>query len=363
MSRSQLVHMRSAFRELLGQRSGQRADQWRQSILQSLRILSGSDKAILVVRTGLEPAGYADGVSREVLSAYVARFAHLDRSRSAGRDLEAWSLTELWRPGELEQSEYYRGFALPNRLHDTVGLTLHFPTLRSEVCLLLHKTVRESVSSLDHRRDLLEVLLEPVRAGFAVDLSATDPAPQLSSLIDVTGQALVLFGMEGRELSQNPVMRRMLGQEREREALLEHVRGVARAVLARTTNGKSAGPDAQPPEDGTRREVATSQAAYRLRGNLVGRNALGHGTAVLVSVDRVAFQVPAPDSIRTRYGLTVRELQVASLIMHRLTNAEIARMLGVSPHTSRHHTENVLAKFGVRSREALRRAITEGPTG
>jgi Response regulator containing a CheY-like receiver domain and an HTH DNA-binding domain len=109
--------------------------------------------------------------------------------------------------------------------------------------------------------------------------------------------------------------------------------------------------------------VATSQAAYRLRGNLVGRNALGHGTAVLVSVDRVAFQVPAPDSIRTRYGLTVRELQVASLIMHRLTNAEIARMLGVSPHTSRHHTENVLAKFGVRSREALRRAITEGPTG
>ncbi|MGH7515413.1 MAG: response regulator transcription factor [Gemmatimonadales bacterium] len=340
-----------------------RADQWRESILQSLRILTGSDKAILVVRIGLEPTGYADGVSREVLSAYITRFAHLDRSRSAGRDLEAWSLTELWRPGELEQSEYYRGFAFPNRLHDTVGLTLHFPNLRGEVCLLLHKTVRESPSSLDRRRDLVEVLLEPVRAGFAVDLSATDPVPQLSSLIDVTGQALVLFGMDGRELSQNPVMRRMLGQEREREALLEHVRGVARAVLARVTNGKSTPPDAQPSEDGTRREVATSQAAYRLRGNLVGRNALGHGTAVLVSVDRVAFQVPAPDSIRTRYGLTVRELQVASLIMHRLTNAEIARMLGVSPHTSRHHTENVLAKVGVRSREALRRAITEGPTG
>jgi DNA-binding CsgD family transcriptional regulator len=157
-------------------------------------------------------------------------------------------------------------------------------------------------------------------------------------------------------------MRRVLGQEREREVLLDHIRGVARAVLARVTNGKSAPSEGHPPEDGTRREVATGQAAYRLRGNLVGRNSLGHGTAVLVSVDRVAFQVPAPDSIRTRYGLTVRELQVASLIMHRLTNAEIARMLGVSPHTARHHTENVLAKVGVRSREALRRAITEAPT-
>jgi DNA-binding CsgD family transcriptional regulator len=99
-----------------------------------------------------------------------------------------------------------------------------------------------------------------------------------------------------------------------------------------------------------------------LRGNLVGRNALGHGTAVLVSLDRVAFQVPAPDSIRARYGLTLRELQVASLLMHRLSNAEIARMLGISPHTARHHTESVLAKFGVRSREALRRAITEIPS-
>jgi DNA-binding CsgD family transcriptional regulator len=355
--------MRAAFRELLGQRSGKRADQWRQSVLQSLRILTGSDKAILVVRSGLEPVGYADGVSRDVLAAYVTRFAHLDRSRSAGRDLEVWTLAQLWRPGELEQGEYYRGFALPNRLHDTVGLTLHFPSLRSEVCLLLHKTIRESPSSLDQRRDLAEMLLEPVRAGFAVDLSATDPVPQLSSLIDVTGQALTLFALDGRELSSNPVMRRVLGQEPEREALVEHIRGVARAVLARVTNGHTAPAAAPRSEDGTRREVATGQAAYRLRGNLVGRNALGHGTAVLVSVDRVAFQVPAPDSIRTRYGLTVRELQVASLIMHRLTNAEIARMLGVSPHTARHHTENVLAKVGVRSREALRRAITEGPTG
>jgi DNA-binding CsgD family transcriptional regulator len=173
---------------------------------------------------------------------------------------------------------------------------------------------------------------------------------------------LILFGMEGRELSQNPVMRRLLAQEPERDSLMEYVRGVARAVLARAANGKASHTQDASKDDGTRREVATRQAAYRLRGNLVGRDTLGHGTAILVSVDRVAFQVPAPDSIRTRYRLTVRELQVASLIMHRLSNAEIARMLGISPHTARHHTENVLAKFGVRSREALRRAVTEGPT-
>ena len=84
LPRAQLLHLRTAFRELLGQRSGKRGDAWRQSVLQSLRLLTGADKAILVVRTGGEPAAYADGVSRDVLSAYVTRFAHLDRSRSAG---------------------------------------------------------------------------------------------------------------------------------------------------------------------------------------------------------------------------------------------------------------------------------------
>lgn len=352
--------MRTAFRELLGQRGGKRADQWRHSILQSLRLLTNSDKAILVVRSGPDPLAYGDGINRDVVLAYVTRFAHLDRSRTAGRDLEVWRLADLWRAGELEKSDYHRGFAVPNRLHDTVGMTLVFPNLRSEVCLLLHTSHPRGAASLEQRRDLLEVLVEPVRAGLAADLSLGDPAPQLSSLMDVTGQALTLFGMDGREISQNPVMRRILAQEPERDALLDHIRGVARAVVERGASRQATTVEPGRREDGTRREVATSQAAYRLRGNVVGRNAVGHGTAVVVSVDRVAFQVPAPDSIRARYGLTVRELQVASLIMHRLTNAEIARMLGVSPHTARHHTENVLAKFGVGSRDAVRRAIAEG---
>jgi DNA-binding CsgD family transcriptional regulator len=355
--------MRSTLRELLAQRAGARAGQWRQSVLRSLRIQTTSDRAILVVRTAAGPVAYGDEVSPDLLAAYVHRFADLDRTRLAVREhgLETWSLSELWASGELERSAYYRSFATPNRFHDTVGVTLHFASPRAEVCLLFHRTTRGPAAVTEHRRELLGLLLEPIRAGFGTDLGAEDPIPQLSSLIDVTGQALALFGMDGRELSRNPVMQRVLAQDQQREALHVQIRGVARSVLERLVNGGEPRGRTHRQDDGTRREVATSQAAYRLRGNLVGRNSMGHGTAILVSLDRVAFQVPAPDSIRARYGLTVRELQVASLLMHRLTNAEIARMLGISSHTARHHTESVLAKFGVRSREALRRAITEAP--
>jgi DNA-binding CsgD family transcriptional regulator len=369
LPRSEVIQLRSVLRILLAQHGGERAESWRRSVLRSLRLLTASDSAMLIIWGVRTPLMYGDEISQELVSSYVNRFAELDRSRALARErgLEVWSLSQVWQPGEWERSIYYRSFAAPHRLHDTVGVTFQLASPRTEVCLLFHRVGPGSPGSSEHRRELLALLLEPIRAGFGLDLGAGDLTPHLSSLIDVTGQALALYGMDGRELGQNPVLRRILSQDHARDTLQDQMRSVAKSVLACVARGSEQS-DRSPRHgdgsrrDGTRREVATSQAAYRLRGNLVGRNSLGHGTAVLVSLDRVAFELPAPDSLRGRYGLTVRELQVASLLMHRLTNAEIARMLSISPHTARHHTESVLAKLGVRSREALRRLVTDGVT-
>ena len=50
------------------------------------------------------------------------------------------------------------------------------------------------------------------------------------------------------------------------------------------------------------------------------------------------------------FGLTRRELEVAQLLRLRRSNSELASTLGISEHTARHHTENVLSKLGVHSR-------------
>jgi DNA-binding CsgD family transcriptional regulator len=54
-----------------------------------------------------------------------------------------------------------------------------------------------------------------------------------------------------------------------------------------------------------------------------------------------------------RFGLTRREAQVARLLARRATNREIAEQLELSPHTVRHHVENIFAKLGISSRRAI----------
>ena len=51
-----------------------------------------------------------------------------------------------------------------------------------------------------------------------------------------------------------------------------------------------------------------------------------------------------------RFGLTRREVQVAELLAQGRSNQAIARHLGISAHTARHHTQRVLSKLEVHSR-------------
>jgi DNA-binding NarL/FixJ family response regulator len=54
--------------------------------------------------------------------------------------------------------------------------------------------------------------------------------------------------------------------------------------------------------------------------------------------------------LRTRFGLTRREVQVAKLLALGRSNQAIARELKISSHTARHHTQRILSKLEVHSR-------------
>ena len=57
--------------------------------------------------------------------------------------------------------------------------------------------------------------------------------------------------------------------------------------------------------------------------------------------------------LRTRHGLTERQVAVARLIAEGCTNAELASRLGLSFYTARNHAEQVMLKLGVGNRSAV----------
>lgn len=80
-----------------------------------------------------------------------------------------------------------------------------------------------------------------------------------------------------------------------------------------------------------------------LRGQL--RDERGRGQGNGASPSRGAY-------LQDRYGLTRRELEVATLLAQGRTNSAIADALHISSHTARHHTQRILGKLGVHSRAA-----------
>ena len=56
------------------------------------------------------------------------------------------------------------------------------------------------------------------------------------------------------------------------------------------------------------------------------------------------------EALRTKYGLTDRQIEVARLLGQGFANAEIAEVLGISPFTARNHTEQILGKLGASTR-------------
>lgn len=107
------------------------------------------------------------------------------------------------------------------------------------------------------------------------------------------------------------------------------------------------------------RQVTTEHGAFVLSGSRVYAGE-GAQPVVLVYAESAPRLTSLDDSVRQRFGLTRKEAAVALLLATDKSNQDIARELFISPHTARHHTQNVLGKLGVRSRREVAGAL-QGP--
>jgi DNA-binding NarL/FixJ family response regulator len=81
---------------------------------------------------------------------------------------------------------------------------------------------------------------------------------------------------------------------------------------------------------------------------------------VLVAVYSANTHLPPHEELMRRHGLTTREADVAVLLTRGLPRIGIAKALGLSAHTIRHHTEAVFRKLSVHNRSAVAGVLLRG---
>jgi DNA-binding CsgD family transcriptional regulator len=69
--------------------------------------------------------------------------------------------------------------------------------------------------------------------------------------------------------------------------------------------------------------------------------------------------LPDDEDLRHRFRLTPRQCEVARLLADRLSNEEIARRLGITLHTARTHSERVLSKLAIHTRNHVRSVLLD----
>lgn len=110
-------------------------------------------------------------------------------------------------------------------------------------------------------------------------------------------------------------------------------------------------------EDLWARIDAAIGGSARYTGTLMVHDHDRQDSVMVVVVERRAL--PDDNDLRRRFELTERESEVARLMADRFSNFEIARRLGISVHTVRRHSERVLGKLEIHSRNDVRAALTD----
>jgi DNA-binding CsgD family transcriptional regulator len=196
------------------------------------------------------------------------------------------------------------------------------------------------------------------RAGVGAWASSVACRSNVAGMLDSLVDPALMFDVGGALVHANPAAGRLtsgvdsarLRDEAQRVAwalgAIARRRSQPRQVSAR------AGADASGEAQSVRR-VQIGAIVYRLRGSIVGEQLLGAEPAVLVTITAASAEPMTDDTLRTEFGLTAREIEVARLLAEGLSNNEIADRLGVRFFTARNHVERTLAKLGVASRHRV----------
>jgi DNA-binding CsgD family transcriptional regulator len=207
------------------------------------------------------------------------------------------------------------------------------------------------------RAAMVRVLIPPFKAGVSEWRRLAARRAELTALLNAIPEAVLMYDGSGGLVHANPRAAELFGMpgasgpgasvRTEAQRMAWSLAASAQRAIAQANAN-----DGSLPTEAVR-EVRADGRVYRLRGTLASGWMPGGEAGVLVTA---AFELVNPLTdleLRSRYGLSAREIEVARLVASGLSNQEVAATLGVSYFTARNHVERLLAKLGVGNRSRV----------
>ena len=361
LSSADLARYRDSIAQLLSPLDAPSVDSWRTRSIESVKKLSGADKGVFMLPLVGHDLTLSDSEEMDTgARAYVEYYHQFDpilQVRRKELGLEVFSCDLLCDPAQLPRMAIHGEWLLPYRLFHPLGMGFEVDGGFGLASLHLYHRTPTARYFGDTGLSLLQLTLPAFKAGVLTVLRLQRHRAELARTIDAMGSGICLANIAGELVHQNPALGRMLADDPEREKLRAAIQLVARDAGSHAPARIAHAHPASKPQ--VLLQVPTARARYRIRGCLAGA-ALFHGSvAVMVMVDRVPAGLPSASSLQERHGLTPREVQVAALLAQSTTTAAVATALGISRHTVRRHTEQILGKLGVHARAAVRAKLWE----
>lgn len=355
LSNADIRRLQAATTTLLSALEFESVDAWAAQAMADVMAVLGADKAYFalpapgVVYTAATGERADDG-----RTAYLAYYWTTDlvlMQRRVEMGLEVYHRDMLYHPGEMARDELHNDWCVPHGLHDTLGMGFDVERGQRFPALLHLYHHRDSTKSFgEHGVGLLELLLPAFKAGVAAWRTLHDRRSALAGSLDAIGVPLALFDPNGTLAHRTPALTGLLDAEIDRNTIEQEVGKMARDVTASAWQARRRG-GATPPLPSVR-TICTRAARYAVRGCLAPHDVAG-GPMAIITVERVARPGLDVNRIARAYGFTARETAVSLLLARGESTSGVARALGVSRHTARHHVEHIMIKLGVHSRAEL----------
>ena len=355
LSTTDLAQIEAALNTLVSPLYYERIGDWRNASRLAVERVIGADRSAGMLPCADEPLAEHHADLLPAINDYLNYFHTLDvglqvRRRELGLEVCHWST--VYDMKQLVKSEIYNDFSHPHKMLDCTGLVYDLDPSLPPAALLYYHESEESKPFGERGLALLRLLMPAFKAGVQSCLRLATRRAALGQLFDSIESALACFDAAGNVVQQNLAMTKLLSAEPEHDRLLAQMRAAANtlgASLRRATRHAYSDTPASP-----WRDLSTAARHYRLSASLLPAALLAPQSMIVVALDPLDQQQRSDTELRATYALTSREIQIARLLATRHHTPEIADLLGISVHTARRHTEHVLMKLGVHSREQVK---------